>query len=109
MGLVLVAPVVRYAGQHGGLPTYPQDERFATKAPMIRRTVSLTEERQPMIASLVITVIGPDRPGIVSKLAAQAQRFGANWAGSRMASLAGQLAGMLHFEGPPENAEALAA
>ena len=90
-------------------PRCPQDERFATKAPMIRRTVSLTEERQPMITSLVVTVIGPDRPGIVSKLSAKAQRFGANWAGSRMASLAGQFAGIVHFEVPPENAEALAA
>jgi glycine cleavage system regulatory protein len=57
----------------------------------------------------VVTVIGPDRPGIVSKLSAQAQRFGANWAGSRMASLAGQFAGLVHFEVPAENAEALAA
>jgi glycine cleavage system regulatory protein/folate-dependent phosphoribosylglycinamide formyltransferase PurN len=109
MGLALLTRVVRHAGQHGALPAYPQDERFATRAPMIRRTVSLTEERQPMIASLVVTVIGPDRPGIVSKLSAQAQRFGANWAGSRMASLAGQFAGIVHFEVPPENAEALAA
>ena len=109
MGLALLARVVRHADQHGTLPGYPQDERFATKAPMIRRTVSLTEERQPMIASLVVTVIGPDRPGIVSKLSAQAQRFGANWSGSRMASLAGQFAGIVHFEVPPENAEALAA
>jgi methionyl-tRNA formyltransferase len=108
MGLALLTRVVRHAGQHGALPAYPQDERFATKAPMIRRTVALTEERQPMIASLVVTVIGPDRPGIVSSLSAQAQRFGANWAGSRMASLAGQFAGMVHFEVPPENAEALA-
>ena len=109
MGLALLTRVVRHADQHGALPGYPQDERFATKAPMIRRTVSLTEERQPMITSLVVTVIGPDRPGIVSKLSAQAQRFGANWAGSRMASLAGQFAGIVHFEVPPENAEALAA
>ena len=109
MGLALLTRVVRHAGEHGALPAFPQDERFATKAPMIRRTVALTEERQPMIVSLVVTVIGPDRPGIVSKLSAQAQRFGANWAGSRMASLAGQFAGMVHFEVPPENAEALAA
>src|SRR6187455_359522 len=46
MGLALLARVVRHADQHGALPGYPQDERFATKAPMIRRTVSLTEERQ---------------------------------------------------------------
>ena len=109
IGLALLTRVVRHAGEHGTLPAYPQDERFVTKAPMIRRTVSLVEERQPMITSLVVTVIGPDRPGIVSKLSAEAQRFGANWSASRMASLAGQFAGMVHFEVPPENADALAA
>ena len=57
-----------------------------------------------MITSLVVTVMGPDRPGIVSLLSAKAQGFGANWAGSRMASLAGQFAGMVHFEVPPEHA-----
>src|SRR5207342_379773 len=85
------------------------DERFATRAPMIKRTVSLTEENGSMITSLVVTVVGPDRPGIVSLLSAKAQGFGANWAGSRMASLAGHFAGMVHFEVPPENADALVA
>ena len=61
-----------------------------------------------MFTSLVVTVIGPDRPGIVSLLSAKAQGFGANWSGSRMASLAGQFAGMVHFEVPRENADALA-
>ena len=51
-----------------------------------------------MNASLVITAIGPDRPGIVESISDVGQRFGANWAGSRMASLAGQFAGMVHFE-----------
>lgn len=108
MGLTLATQVVRHAAGHGSVPGFPQDERFATKAPMIRRTVALTEERQPMITSLVLTVIGPDRPGIVSQLAARAQGLGANWAGSRMATLAGQFAGMVHLEVPTENADALA-
>jgi methionyl-tRNA formyltransferase len=109
MGLRLLAQVVKHAEAHGSLPAHAQDERFATRAPMIKRTVSLTEENTPMITSLVVTVIGPDRPGIVSLLSAKAQGFGANWAGSRMASLAGHFAGMVHFEVPPENADALAA
>ena len=50
-----------------------------------------------MPASLVITAIGPDRPGLVNRLSDVAERFGANWEGSRMASLAGQFAGMAHF------------
>jgi methionyl-tRNA formyltransferase len=36
MGLKLLKDVVRYAAQHGALPAHPQDERFATRAPMIR-------------------------------------------------------------------------
>src|SRR5438067_4583320 len=61
-----------------------------------------------MTTSLVATVIGRDRPGIVNELSDVAQRFGANWAGSRMASLAGEFAGMVHFEVSAENADALA-
>lgn len=62
-----------------------------------------------MKTSLVVTVVGPDRPGIVNRISDEAQRFGANWAGSRMASLAGQFAGMVHFEIDPQKADALAA
>jgi len=62
-----------------------------------------------MTTSLVVTVIGPDRPGIVNELSDVAQRLGANWAGSRMANLAGEFAGMVHFEVPDERADALSA
>ena len=62
-----------------------------------------------MATSLVITAIGADRPGIVNLVSDVAQRFGANWAGSRMASLAGQFAGMVHFEVAADEADALAA
>ena len=61
-----------------------------------------------MTTSLVATVIGRDRPGIVNQLSDVAQRHGANWAGSRMASLAGEFAGMVHFEVSAERADALA-
>ena len=109
MGLKLLTQVVRQAREHGSVPAFRQDDRFATRAPMIRRTVSLTEEAQAMVTSLVVTVVGPDRPGIVSLLSSKAQGFGANWAGSRMASLAGQFAGIVHFEVAPEKADPLAA
>jgi methionyl-tRNA formyltransferase len=108
MGLDLLTGVVRHAAAHDELPARPQDERFATKAPMIRRTISLTEEGKAVGTSLIVTAIGTDRPGIVSQLSDRAQGFGANWAGSRMATLAGQFAGMVHFEVPPQNAEPLA-
>ena len=35
LGLELLSRVVRHAAAHGVLPAHPQDERFATKAPMI--------------------------------------------------------------------------
>jgi methionyl-tRNA formyltransferase len=37
MGFELLRQVVRHARQHGELPAKPQDERFATKAPMIKK------------------------------------------------------------------------
>ena len=62
-----------------------------------------------MHISLVITVIGPDRPGIVSMLADCGRAFDANWAESRMASLAGQFAGIVRWEVPTEKADSMAA
>jgi glycine cleavage system regulatory protein len=58
--------------------------------------------------SIVLTVIGADHPGIVNQISDVAQRFGANWVESRMASLVGQFAGLVHFEVPDQNAEPMA-
>jgi glycine cleavage system regulatory protein/folate-dependent phosphoribosylglycinamide formyltransferase PurN len=109
MGLELLARVVRHARDHGELPAKPQDARFATRAPMLRRAVVLDEHAPPGTTSLVVTVVGPDRPGIVRLLSDRAHRFGANWEASRLSRLAGEFAGMVHFEVPRENADALAA
>jgi glycine cleavage system regulatory protein/folate-dependent phosphoribosylglycinamide formyltransferase PurN len=108
MGLALLGRVVRHARDHGVLPATAQDARFATRAPMIRRSVVLTDDAPATTTSLVVTVMGPDRPGIVRLLSDRAQRFGANWAASRLSRLAGEFAGMVHFEVPRENADALA-
>jgi len=81
MGLALLSKVVQYARLQGHVPAYPQDPRFATRAPMIRRSVVLTEEVSSATTSLVVSIVSADRHGIVSLLADRAQRFGANWAG----------------------------
>jgi len=109
MGLALLAKVVQHARVHGEVPSHVQDPRYATKAPLIRKAVVLTEEVAASITSLVVTIIGPDRPGIVSQVSDCAQRFGANWAASRMARLAGEFAGMVHFEVPKASADAFSA
>ena len=108
MGIDLLRKVVQIARVQGSVPANPQDPRFATRAPMIRKAVVLTEESSPTVTSLVVSIVGADRQGIVSSLADRAQRFGANWAASRMTRLAGEFAGMVHLEVPRENADALA-
>jgi glycine cleavage system regulatory protein len=45
--------------------------------------------------TLVLTVIGRDRPGLVEAISAKALAHGANWEESRMARLAGHFAGIL--------------
>jgi len=62
-----------------------------------------------MHVSVIITVIGPDRPGIVRMLADRGRAFDANWAESRMASLAGQFAGIVRWEVLSEKAESMIA
>jgi glycine cleavage system regulatory protein len=59
--------------------------------------------------SLVLTVIGPDRPGIVQRLAQTIAEHDANWLQSRMAHLAGQFAGILRVGVPEHKATALSA
>jgi glycine cleavage system regulatory protein len=108
MGIALLSKVVQIARVQGSVPANLQDPRFATRAPMIRKAVVLTEESSPTVTSLVVSIVGADRQGIVSSLAERAQRFGANWAASRMTRLAGEFAGMVHLEVPRENADALA-
>ena len=50
-----------------------------------------------MNASLVITLVGTDRPGLVSAVAARATASGANWLESSMAQLAGKFAGIVRL------------
>ena len=49
---------------------------------------------------LVLTLIGPDRPGLVEAVAEVIAGHGGNWLESRMAHLAGQFAGILRVEVP---------
>jgi glycine cleavage system regulatory protein len=57
--------------------------------------------------SLVLTVIGPDRPGLVEALSHAVSRHQGNWLESRMARLAGQFAGILRVSVPEEQLDAL--
>jgi len=52
------------------------------------------------MASLILTVIGPDRPGLVRALAQSVVAHGGSWLESRMARLAGQFAGIVMVEAP---------
>ncbi len=51
---------------------------------------------------LVMTVIGPDRPGLVESVAHLVTSHGGNWLESRMSRLGGQFAGILRVEVPPD-------
>lgn len=52
--------------------------------------------------SLVMTIIGKDRPGLVELIASTVAEQGGNWLESRMSHLGGQFAGILHIEFPAE-------
>jgi glycine cleavage system regulatory protein len=55
-----------------------------------------------MQRSLVMTVIGADRPGLVDSVASIVAQYGGNWLESRMSRLGGQFAGIVHVEVPQE-------
>ena len=52
------------------------------------------------MASLILTVVGPDRPGLVRALAEAVAARSGSWLESRMARLAGQFAGIVLLEAP---------
>ncbi len=62
-----------------------------------------------MRESLVLTVIGPDRTGLVEALADRISASGGNWEASRMAQLAGQFAGILLVTVDPARSDELVA
>ena len=52
------------------------------------------------MASLILTIIGPDRPGLVRILSEAVTARGGSWLESRMARLAGQFAGIVIVDAP---------
>jgi glycine cleavage system regulatory protein len=57
--------------------------------------------------SLVLTLIGPDRPGLVEAVSKAILEHGANWLESRMSRLAGKFAGILLVDVPEGRVQAL--
>jgi len=56
---------------------------------------------------MVMTIIGPDRTGLVESLARVVTDHGGNWLESRMSRLGGEFAGILRIELPAEKRQAL--
>lgn len=60
-----------------------------------------------MLATLVMTVIGADRPGLVQLVSACVADHAGNWLESRMCRLGGQFAGILRVEVPEDRRDEL--
>jgi glycine cleavage system regulatory protein len=56
---------------------------------------------------LVMTIIGPDRPGLVESVARAVAGHDGNWLESRMSRLGGEFAGILRIEVPTEKRQSL--
>jgi len=60
-----------------------------------------------MLKTLVMTIIGADRPGLVQLVASCLADNGGNWLESRMGHLGGQFAGIVRAEVAADQAESL--
>ena len=60
-----------------------------------------------MQVPLVMTIIGPDRTGLVESVARVVAEHGGNWLESRMCRLGGEFAGILRIELPVEKRQML--
>src|SRR5659263_720746 len=61
------------------------------------------------MATLVLTVIGDDRPGLVDVLSGLVTAHGGSWEHSRMARLGGKFAGIVQVEVPEQEVGGLRA
>jgi glycine cleavage system regulatory protein len=61
------------------------------------------------MATFILTVLGEDRPGLVSALSAPINAHGASWQRSQMSRLAGKFAGIVLVSVADERLDALAA
>lgn len=61
-----------------------------------------------MQTSLLVSIVGPDRPGLVEQLSRVVTDAGGNWEGSRLIQLGGQFAGIVQVIVPQDSADALA-
>ena len=61
------------------------------------------------MTSLIVTYVGPDRPGLVSALSDLAAEHVANWTDSIMANFAGQFVGIVQLQAPAERCDSLIA
>jgi glycine cleavage system regulatory protein len=61
------------------------------------------------MTTLVLTIVGDDRAGLVSAVADIVQAHGGNWENSELAELAGAFAGIVEVSVAPDAAEALRA
>ena len=59
--------------------------------------------------ALVVTLVGPDRPGLVGVVSDVVRRHDGNWLESRMSHLAGQFAGIVLVEATSDDCSALVA
>ncbi|HSV39976.1 MAG TPA: ACT domain-containing protein [Nocardioidaceae bacterium] len=61
------------------------------------------------MATFILTVVGDDRPGLVSALSAPIKDHGGSWERSQMSKLAGKFAGIVLVGVPDERFDALVA
>src|SRR5581483_3253325 len=81
-------------------------------SPSMPANKASTGKRSPaspelMPLPLVMTIIAPDRTGLVESLARAVADHGGNWLESRMCRLGGEFAGILRIEIPAEKKSAL--
>ena len=80
-------------------PSFPVDHRDKRPTSILDpRPVDRHFQAVSMNIPVVMTIIGPDQPGLVEAVSAIIEKHHGNWEESRMARLSGQFAGILKIE-----------
>lgn len=60
-----------------------------------------------MRTALLVSIVGPDRPGLIEQVSRVVTGAGGNWEGSRLVQLGGQFAGIVQVIAPEDSVDGL--
>lgn len=73
----------------------------------MNRALTLLQKRDKFMTKMIFTIVGQDKPGLISDLSQTVYNLQGNWLGSNLSHMAGHFAGFVQIELPKEKQQKL--